>query len=162
MYVSEHLNLRSFGKGRRDKSCSPTGPWEIRPTGMTTEACGTVCATGAGLRPAGKPGEMPPDPTVSCAPHSIQTAISSRSCAPVPRSRSGTWSVGQEGRAYRSEYALIEVSRPRGQPEGAVTGNPAVLRTRSTCEGGEPQGSRKGRPGYPLEGRGEQMDGVTR
>ena len=73
MYVSEHLNLRSFGKGRRDKSCSPTGPWEIRPTGMTTEACGTVCATGAGLRPAGKPGEMPPDPTVSCAPHSIQT-----------------------------------------------------------------------------------------
>lgn len=39
--------------------------------------------------------------------------------------------------------------------------NPAVLRTHTTYEGGEPQGSRKGRPGYPLEGRGEQMDGVT-
>jgi hypothetical protein len=36
-----------------------------------------------------------------------------------------------------------------------------VLRTHGTGEGGEPQGSRKGRPGYPLEGRGEQMDAVT-
>jgi hypothetical protein len=27
-----------------------------------------------------------------------------------------------------------------------------------TCEGGEPQGSRKGRPRNPLEGRGEQTD----
>jgi hypothetical protein len=27
-----------------------------------------------------------------------------------------------------------------------------------TCEGGEPQGSRKGRPRHPLEGRGEQTD----
>jgi hypothetical protein len=32
----------------------------------------------------------------------------------------------------------------------------AVLRTHSTDEGGEPQGSRKGRPRNPLEGRGEQ------
>jgi hypothetical protein len=28
----------------------------------------------------------------------------------------------------------------------------------STCEGGEPQGFRKERPRYPLEGRGEQGD----
>ena len=34
----------------------------------------------------------------------------------------------------------------------------AVLRPRSTCEGGEPQGFRKERPRYPLEGRGEQGD----
>ena len=32
----------------------------------------------------------------------------------------------------------------------------AVLQPRSTDEGGEPQGSRKGRPRYPLEGRGKQ------
>jgi hypothetical protein len=30
-----------------------------------------------------------------------------------------------------------------------------------TREGGEPQGSRKGRPRYPLEGRGEQVDAST-
>ena len=34
----------------------------------------------------------------------------------------------------------------------------AVLRPRSTYEGGEPQGFRKERPRYPLEGRGEQGD----
>jgi len=34
----------------------------------------------------------------------------------------------------------------------------AVLRPRSTCEGGEPQGFRKERPRYPLEGRGKQGD----
>lgn len=91
-----------------------------------------------------------------------ELTISSRHCAPVPRIRSGTWSVGQEGWAYRSEHALTEVRRRQGKPEATVTGSSAVLRTHSTDEGGEPQGSRKGRPGYPLEGRGEQMDGVTR
>jgi len=69
--------------------------------------------------------------------------------------------VGQEGRAYRSEHTLIEVNHRRGEPEAEVTDSPAVLRTHTTDEGGEPQGSRKGRPGYPPEGRGEQMDGVT-
>jgi hypothetical protein len=54
-----------------------------------------------------------------------------------------------------------EVNCSQGQPEAAVMGSGEVLRTHSTYEGGEPQGSRKGRPGYPLEGRGEQMDGVT-
>ena len=33
----------------------------------------------------------------------------------------------------------------------------AVLRTRSTDEGGEPQGFRKERPRDPLEGRGKQV-----
>ena len=63
MYVSEHLSLRPFGKGHRDMSCSPTGPWEIRPTGMTTEACGTVRAMGDGLRSRRKRRERPPYPT---------------------------------------------------------------------------------------------------
>jgi hypothetical protein len=91
-----------------------------------------------------------------------ELAISSEYCALVPRIRSGTGSVGQEGRAYRSEHALTEVSRRQGQPEAGVMDSTAVLRARSTCEGGEPQGSRKGRPGYPLEGRGKQMDGAIR
>ena len=69
--------------------------------------------------------------------------------------------MGQEGRAYRSEHALIEVSRRQGKPEATVKDSSAVLRTHGTDEGGEPQGSRKGRPGYPLEGRGEQMDGAV-
>lgn len=56
---------------------------------------------------------------------------------------------------------LAEVSRRQEKSEAAVRDNAAVLRTHSTDEGGEPQGSRKGRPGYPPEGRGEQMDGAT-
>lgn len=41
---------------------------------------------------------------------------------------------------------------------GTGTSRKAVLRFHSTGEGGEPQGSRKGRPRYPLEGRDEQVD----
>jgi RNA-directed DNA polymerase len=43
-----------------------------------------------------------------------------------------------------------------------VEGGGAVVPPHSTWEGGEPQGSRKGRPRYPLEGRGEQVDASTR
>ena len=49
-----------------------------------------------------------------------------------------------------------EVRATKGRPEEARTDLGAVLRPRSTDEGGEPQGSRKGRPRYPLEGRGKQ------
>ena len=50
----------------------------------------------------------------------------------------------------------------QGRPEATATGRRAVLRTHTTDEGGEPQGSRKGRPRYPLEGRGEQVDASTK
>jgi hypothetical protein len=90
-----------------------------------------------------------------------ELTISSKYCAQVPRIRSGTRSMGHEGRTHRSEYALIEVSRRQGKPEAAVMNSTAVLRTHSTNEGGEPQGSQSWkRPGYPLEGRGKQMDGA--
>src|SRR4029077_1994384 len=46
----------------------------------------------------------------------------------------------------------------QGKPEATGKDGRAVLRPRSTCEGGEPQGFRKERPRYPLEGRGEQAD----
>jgi hypothetical protein len=50
------------------------------------------------------------------------------------------------------------VTAHQGQPEVGATDSRDCLRPRSTDEGGEPQGSRKGRPRYPTEGRGEQMD----
>lgn len=65
-------------------------------------------------------------------------------------------------------YVLKERSDPQhvgtchqGQPEVSVTSEEEVLRTHSTEEGGEPQGSREGRPRHPLEGRGEQQDVPT-
>ena len=54
--------------------------------------------------------------------------------------------------------SAAKVTCRQGKPEAAATGRRAVLRTHSTDEGGEPQGSRKGRPRYPLEGRGKQVD----
>ena len=49
-----------------------------------------------------------------------------------------------------------EVRATKGRPEEARTDPGAVLQPHSTDEGGEPQGSRKGRPRYPPEGRGKQ------
>jgi len=49
-----------------------------------------------------------------------------------------------------------EIRATKGRPEEARTDAGAVLRPYSTEEGGEPQGSRKGRPWNPLEGRGKQ------
>jgi hypothetical protein len=59
----------------------------------------------------------------------------------------------------RSEQILdVAVSRCQGRPEVTGMDRRAVLEPHSTCEGGELQGSREGRPGYPLEGRGNQAD----
>src|SRR6516225_7153290 len=44
----------------------------------------------------------------------------------------------------------------QGSTGGSADGSGAVLQPHSTDEGGEPQGSRKGRPRDPLEGRGKQ------
>src|SRR5262249_60512100 len=49
-----------------------------------------------------------------------------------------------------------EVRATKGRPEEARTDQGAVLQPHSTDEGGEPQGSCKGRPRYPLEGREKQ------
>ena len=46
----------------------------------------------------------------------------------------------------------------KGDRRRPSTDGGAVLRPRITDEGGEPQGFRKERPRYPLEGRGEQGD----
>ena len=64
--------------------------------------------------------------------------------------------------SVESEQALdARVIGGQGKPEAAMNGTREVLRAHSTDEGGEPQGSRKGRPRYPLEGRGEQVDVST-
>ena len=46
----------------------------------------------------------------------------------------------------------------QGLTGGVADGSGAVVETHSTGEGGEPQGSRKGRPRDPLEGRGCRAD----
>ena len=56
-----------------------------------------------------------------------------------------------------SPFARKQTTR-QGKPEANGTDGGAVLRPYSTCEGGGPQGFRKERPRYPLEGRGEQAD----
>src|SRR5271155_2007190 len=49
----------------------------------------------------------------------------------------------------------------KGDCRRLFTDGGAVLRTRSTDEGGEPQGFREERPRDPLEGRGEQADAAA-
>jgi len=71
----------------------------------------------------------------------------------------GTRSPGNEGGPAGSEAGPRRGETCRqGRPEAAATGRRAVLRFHTTEEGGEPQGSREGRPRYPLEGRDEQVD----
>jgi hypothetical protein len=55
--------------------------------------------------------------------------------------------------ARKSGKTAAKGDRRRPRTDGR-----AVLRPHITCEGGEPQGFRKERPRYPLEGRGEQAD----
>jgi hypothetical protein len=69
---------------------------------------------------------------------------------------------GEEGAPHgKRTNPRRAVTRCQGRPEATATDRRAVLRARITDEGGEPQGSRKGRPRYPLEGRGEQVDVST-
>jgi hypothetical protein len=73
----------------------------------------------------------------------------------------GTRSPGGEGCPREKRTTLKRSLLLPRETAGAGTGRRAVLRFHSTAEGGEPQGSRKGRPRYPLEGRGEQVDAST-
>lgn len=77
----------------------------------------------------------------------------------VPPAQNRTRSaVAAEGRLQKRITSAAKVTCRRGRPEAAAIGSRAVLRTHSTYEGGEPQGSGNGRPRYPLEGRGKQVD----
>jgi hypothetical protein len=80
----------------------------------------------------------------------------------VPPNPNRTGSLGQEGIPHeKRKDPQAEVTCHQGQPEVAATDSGEVLRPHSTREGGEPQGSGNGRPRYPLEGRGKQMDVST-
>ena len=70
-----------------------------------------------------------------------------------------TRSPGERGSPAGSEIdpRRAEIYR-QGRPEAVAKGTRAVLQAHGTNEGGEPQGSRKGRPRNPLEGRGAQVD----
>jgi hypothetical protein len=69
----------------------------------------------------------------------------------------GTRSPGGEGPREKRTTLKRSLLLPR-ETGGAGMGRRAVLRFHSTDEGGQPQGSRKGRPRHPLEGRDEQVD----
>ena len=82
----------------------------------------------------------------------------SRQLGPVTPNPKKPGPMGHEGFPRGSEEALNEENLWPRETGGAGKGRRAVLRVHSTEEGGEPQGSRKGRPRYPLEGRDEQVD----
>src|ERR1700674_1210533 len=69
-----------------------------------------------------------------------------------------TWSPRGEGCPREKRMTLKRSHLLPRETGGAGTGRRAVLRFHTTDEGGEPQGSRKGRPRYPLEERDEQVD----
>ena len=73
-----------------------------------------------------------------------------------------TWFPEGEGCLREKRTTLKRSLLSPRETGGAGKGSEAVLRCHSTDEGGEPQGSRKGRPRYPLEGRAEQVDVSTR
>lgn len=83
----------------------------------------------------------------------------SRIMGPVTPNQKEPGPMGHEGlpQGKRTSSQRGETCR-RGRPEVAARGRRAVLRAHITVEGGKPQGSRKGRPRYPLEGRGKQVD----
>ena len=58
--------------------------------------------------------------------------------------------------AHQSGNAIAKGDQRRPRMDGR-----AVLRPHSTCEGGEPQGFRKERPRYPLEGRGNKRTNLS-
>src|ERR1700693_4433037 len=63
-----------------------------------------------------------------------------------------TWSPGGEGWPREKRTTLKRRLLGPRETGGAAKGRRGVLRFHSTDEGGQPQGSRKGRPRYPLEG----------
>ena len=81
--------------------------------------------------------------------------------APGAAQPKDTWSPGGEGCPREKRTTLKRSLLLPRETGGAGKGRRAVLRFHSTDEGGEPQGSRKGRPRYPLEGRDEQVDVST-
>lgn len=81
-------------------------------------------------------------------------AISSEARAQVRPDPNRTRSSGYEGMPGRSEQPLTEVTGGQAQAEVAGTDSGEVLRTHSTDEGGEPQGSRSGAATISIGGKG--------
>src|SRR6202051_3300508 len=101
----------------------------------------------------------------------MPTLLTKRKAAsgrPIMRGRAGVAGVPSSGHASkgisqeprRAPHLLLTTggTGSQGKPEATGIDGSAVLPTHNTREGGEPQGFRKERPRYPLEGRGEQAD----
>jgi group II intron reverse transcriptase/maturase len=80
---------------------------------------------------------------------------SSEGWAKVPPITNRTGSSGDEGKPDRSERPLTEDTRVQAKAEDTAKGSREVLRTHSTDEGGELQGSRKGAATVSTGGKGE-------
>src|ERR1700686_4425239 len=78
--------------------------------------------------------------------------------AGVPSSGHASKGISQKPRSALHLLLTMAGTDCQGKPEATGKEGRVVLCPRSTCEGGEPQGFRKERPRYPLEGRGEQAD----
>jgi hypothetical protein len=83
-------------------------------------------------------------------------AVSQQSGRQVPPHPMGTRSPGGKGCPREKQMTLMRSLLLPRETGGTGTGGRAVLRVHSTDEGGEPRGSREGRPRYPREGRDEQ------
>jgi hypothetical protein len=94
---------------------------------------------------------------ISREPRRAPCLFAQRGVVPPAQNRTRS-AVAAEGRRQKRRTSAAKVTCRQGKPEAAATGRRAVLRTHNTYEGGEPQGSGNGRPRYPLEGRGEQVD----
>ena len=72
--MSQHLILAPFWEGSRRTSQGQNRTREIRPSGIAGGPMETW-TTGAGLRPVGKPPDLPPDPNVVARHSSIPTLL---------------------------------------------------------------------------------------
>ena len=76
VYVCQCLSLAAILGRPTKESQGQNRTGEIPPSGIVGGLAETSCSTGAGLRPIGKPLELPPDPTVMCAPHFYPDLVS--------------------------------------------------------------------------------------
>ena len=133
---------------------------EIDLIAMPTPCCGRKADSGAPLGEvcSGSPESLARGMLTKGFPVNPGELPASPQAGPGVAQPKDTRSPGGEGCLREKRMTLKRSLLLPRETGGAGTGRRAVLRFHSTDEGGEPQGSRKGRPRYPLQGRDEQVD----
>ena len=133
---------------------------EIDLIAMPTPCCRRKAASGAPLCEvcSGSPESLARGMLTKGLPVNPGELPASPQVGPGAAQPKDTRSPGGEGCLREKRMTLKRSLLLPRETGGAGTGRRAVLRFHSTDEGGEPQGSRKGRPRYPLEERDEQVD----